>query len=132
MKRRFPLAGTAAVGLCIAAAPLRVSAETWIGTIGDSMCGSTHGMEHGGNEMSDAECVISCVGNGEKSVLVAGGESREIANPDFPGLASAAGTEVRLTGEADGKRIRVATIEPLRKGKEDRHGERGATGSSRP
>lgn len=113
--RPFALGGAAAILFAAAAAAAEL---TWTGVIGDSMCGSAHAMEAGGNEMDDAACVISCVQGGEKYVLVSEGKSIEIANQDFPGLAPAAGTEVRLDGERDGEKIRVTRIEPLRKPKE--------------
>ena len=92
--------------------------QSWTGVIGDSMCGASHAMDGGGNEMSDGACVISCVKGGEKYVLVSDGRSLEIGNQDFAGLASAAGTKVRLWGDGEGGRIRVTRIEPLQKPKE--------------
>jgi hypothetical protein len=91
--------------------------RAWTGVIGDSMCGASHAMDGGGNEMADAACVISCVKNGEKFVLVDGGRSWEIENQDFAGLPLSAGIRVRLDGELDGERIRVTRIEPLEKPK---------------
>ena len=67
--------------------------------------------------MSDAACVISCVKNGERFVLVDGDRSWEIENQDFAGLSPSAGTQVRLEGKLEGERIRVIRIEPLRKPK---------------
>jgi len=107
--------GVAALFLAAAAGGAE---QSWTGVVGDSMCGASHTMDGGGNEMSDAACVISCVKSGEKYVLVSDGRSLEIANQDFTGLASAAGTQVRLWGDGEGGRIRVTRIEPLRKPKE--------------
>jgi hypothetical protein len=107
----------AAVAIFLAAGA-GAAEQSWTGTIGDSMCGASHAMDGGGNEMSDAACVASCVKGGEKFVLVSDGKSLEIANQDFAGLAPAAGTQVRLRGEAEGGKIRVTGIEPLRKPKE--------------
>ena len=116
---RLGVVGTAAVLL---AASASAAERVWTGVIGDSMCGASHSGEHGGNEMTDAACVISCVESGEKYVLVSDGKSWAIENQDFAGLASAAGTEVRLAGESDGDGIRVTGIEPLRKPKEREKG----------
>jgi len=106
------------VGALFLAAGAGAVELSWTGTIGDSMCGASHAMDGSGSEMSDAACVISCVKSGEKYVLVSGGRSLEIANPDFAGLAASAGTQVRLRGEEEGGKIRVTRIEPLRKAKE--------------
>lgn len=113
--RRFALPLAAVVFL---AAGSGAAEPSWTGVIGDSMCGASHSMDGGGNEMSDAACVISCVKGGEKYVLVSEGKSLEIANQDFAGLAAAAGTQVLVEGETEGGRIRVTKIEPLRKPKE--------------
>ena len=107
--------GVAALFLAAAAG---AAEQSWTGVIGDSMCGASHSMDGGGSEMSDAACVLSCVKGGEKFVLVSDGKSLEIANQDFAGLAAAAGTQVRLRGDAEGGKIRVTRIEALRKPKE--------------
>lgn len=114
---RLGVPGAAAAALFLAAGA-GAAELSWTGVIGDSMCGASHAMDGGGNEMSDAACVISCVEGGEKYVLVSEGKSLEIANQDFAGLAAAAGTQVRVEGETDGGKLRVTKIEPLRKPKE--------------
>ena len=111
--------GTIGTAAFLLAASAGAAERVWTGIIGDSMCGAAHSMEHAGNEMTDAACVISCVKSGEKYVLVSDGKSWAIENQDFAGLASAAGTEVSLAGEIDGDRIRVTRIEPSRKPKEE-------------
>jgi hypothetical protein len=107
----------AAGAILLLATAAGAAPRTWTGVIGDSMCGASHAMEGGGNEMADASCVISCVKSGEKFVLVDGNRSWEIENQDFAGLPPSAGTRVRLDGELDGEKIHVTRIEPLEKPK---------------
>ena len=114
---RWNRPSTLGVAAILFATAARGGQSTWTGVIGDSMCGASHAMDGGGDEMSDAACVISCVKNGERFVLVDGGRSWEIENQDFAGLPPSAGTQVRIEGELDGERIRVTRVEPLRKPK---------------
>ena len=104
----------------LAASLARGADRTWIGTIGDSMCGTAHAMEHGGNTATDADCVVSCVGNGERYVLVTAGKTWEFANPDFAGLPAAAGAEVTVAGREENGRIRVTALEPRKTGRSAR------------
>ena len=77
-------------------------------------------MEHGGSTATDADCVVACVGNGEKYVLVTAGKTWEFANPDFEGLRAAAGAEVTVTGSEENGRIRVTALEPRKTGRSAR------------
>jgi len=100
--------GVAALFLAAAAGGAE---QSWTGVVGDSMCGASHSMDGGGNEMSDAACVISCVKSGEKYVLVSDGRSLEIANQDFAALKEMAGESVKLTGEMVKDVITIAKLE---------------------
>jgi len=84
--------------------------QTWTGKITTSMCKVTGGsMAH--------DCILNCVKGGEKYVLVAKGQVREINNQDFSDLKEHAGHRVRLTGSLgpDGKTITVGKIEAVGK-----------------
>lgn len=84
--------------------------QTWTGEITTGMCKVTGGsMAH--------DCILNCVKGGEKYVLVAKGQVREISNQDFSDLKEHAGHRVRLTGSLgpDGKTITVGKIEAIRK-----------------
>ena len=109
MKRTLVLA----VGILFCAAMAFAADQTWSGQISDSMCGHSHkaAIEHGGKKMSDHDCVIACVKNGDKYVFVQGGKIYNIANQDFAGLEEHAGHTVKLTGEKTGDTIKVSKIE---------------------
>jgi hypothetical protein len=84
--------------------------QTWTGEITTSMCKVTGGsMAH--------DCILNCVKGGEKYVLIAKGQVREISNQDFSDLKEHAGHRVRLTGSLgpDGKTITVGKIEAVGK-----------------
>jgi hypothetical protein len=84
--------------------------QTWTGEITTGMCKVT------GGSMAHA-CILNCVKGGEKYVLVAKGQVREISNQDFSDLKEHAGHRVRLIGSLgpDGKTITVGKIEAVGK-----------------
>ena len=89
--------------------------QTWTGKISDSMCGRSHkaAVEHGGKQMSDADCVKACIDKGAKYVLVVGGKVFNIENQDFAGLAEHAGHTVKVAGEKSGDSIKISNIETV-------------------
>ena len=97
----------------LAAAP--AAAETWKGTLSDSMCAAKHSAEkHGDNAKKHADCVAKCVNNGGTYVFVVGEKGDtvyRIANQDFADLKAHAVHEVNLTGELKGESITVSKIE---------------------
>jgi len=102
--------------LCLAASGLIVAAphaaETWKGTISDSMCKAKHGGdEHAGKAKSDRDCVEKCIKGGSDYVFVSGDKVYTIANQKFAGLKTHAGHQVNLTGEMKGDTITVSKIE---------------------
>jgi hypothetical protein len=85
--------------------------QTWTGEITTGMCKVTGGsMAH--------DCILNCVRGGEKYVLIAKGQVREISNQDFSDLKDHAGHRVRLTGNLgpDGKTITVEKLETADRG----------------
>ncbi|MCI0423244.1 MAG: hypothetical protein L0387_44460 [Acidobacteria bacterium] len=118
MKRTVKLA---ALLLALLPFSLTGATKTWTGRISDSMCGATHKMvkEHqqkgeisktASKAERDRECTLECVKAGGKYVFASRGKVYEIANQDFAGLQQHAGHTVKLTGEMDGKTIKVSEI----------------------
>jgi hypothetical protein len=107
--------------LCLTAALLWVAAptaETWKGTLSDSMCAAKHSAEkHGENAAKHQACVEKCLKGGGEHVFVAGEKVYKIANQDFADLKAHAGHEVSLTGELKGESITVSKIEMVAKKK---------------
>ncbi|HEX5475042.1 MAG TPA: hypothetical protein VFX12_10310 [Vicinamibacterales bacterium] len=97
----------AAVLFC--ATPL-LAAETWTGTISDSMCGAKHGAGEHAKKMTDRECTEACVTQGAKYVFVTDGKVYQIDNQDFAGLKVHAGHKVALTGDMKDDTITVSKI----------------------
>jgi len=88
------------------------AAETWKGTITDSMCGVKHSAEKHGDKTSDHRaCVEKCIKGGGEYVLVTDGKPMKIANQSFEGLATHAAHDVLLTGEIKDGAIVVSKIE---------------------
>jgi|SoiMethySBSTD1v2_1073268.scaffolds.fasta_scaffold2989308_1 hypothetical protein len=108
MKKLFVL--TAAV--VFVSAGLQARAETWKGTISDSMCGLKHSAEKHGDKASDHRaCIEKCVKGGDEFVLVSDGKVMKIANQSFEGLKAHAAHEVMVTGEIKDNAIVVSKIE---------------------
>jgi hypothetical protein len=96
--------------LFLAAAP--AAAETWKGTIADSMCGAKHSAEkHGGKGADHRTCVEKCVKGGGEYVFLSADKLYKISNQAFDGLKTHAGHEVMLTGEMKGETVTVTKIE---------------------
>jgi hypothetical protein len=102
--------------LCLAACTLAMvlpaAAETWKGTLSDSMCAVKHSAEkQGENAKKHQACVEKCIKGGGEHVFVTGDKVFKIANQDFADLKAHAGHEVNLTGEMKGETITVSKIE---------------------
>lgn len=102
---------------CIIAAAMMapgvaLGAETWTGTITDSMCSVKHSADKHGDKSADhRNCVEKCIKNGGEYVLVSGDKKYKIANQEFEGLKVHAAHEVVVTGELKGDAITVSKIE---------------------
>ena len=89
-----------------------VRAETWKGTISDSMCGLKHSADkHGGKAADHRACVEKCIKDGGEYVFLSGDKAIKIANQTFAGLKTHAGHEVVLTGDMKNDAITVSKIE---------------------
>ena len=106
--------------LCLTATVLWVAApaaaDTWKGTLSDSMCGAKHSAEkHGGDAKKHEACVEKCIKNGGEYVFLSNDKVYKISNQSFAGLKAHAGQEVNLTGEMKGDTITVSKVEMPKK-----------------
>jgi hypothetical protein len=107
MKRfTFPVLGLLlAVGLSLAA-PGKDPAKTYVGSIGDSMCGAKHMMPG----ESDKDCTLECVKGGAKYILVGtGGKIYQLSDQKTP--QQFAGAKVKVAGTLKGDTISVTSID---------------------
>lgn len=87
------------------------AAETWKGTISDSMCGLKHSADkHEGKAADHRACVQKCIKDGGEYVFITGDKAMKIANQKFAGLKAHAGHEVMLTGVMKSDTITVSKI----------------------
>jgi hypothetical protein len=87
-------------------------AETWKGTIGDSMCGLKHEAGKHGDKAGDHKtCVEKCIKGGGEYVFLTKDKAIPIANQSFAALKEHAGHEVMLSGDMKDGKITVTKIE---------------------
>jgi hypothetical protein len=93
-----------AAGLSLAA-PGNDPAKTFVGNIGDSMCGAKHMMPG----ESDKDCTLGCVKEGAKYILIdPSGKIYQLSDQKTP--QQFAGAKVKVTGMLSGDTISVASI----------------------
>ncbi len=94
-----------AAGLSFAA-PGNDSAKTFVGSIGDSMCGAKHMMPG----ESDKDCTLDCVKKeGAKYILIGpGGKIYQLSDQKTP--EQFAGAKVKVTGTLKGDTITVTSM----------------------
>jgi len=93
-----------AVGLSLAG-PGRAAANTFVGNIGDSMCGAKHMMPG----ESDKDCTLGCVKEGAKYILIdPSGKIYQLSDQKTP--EPFAGAKVKVTGTLNGDTINVDSI----------------------
>ena len=98
--------------LAFAGSGIAQAAETWKGTIGDSMCAMKHEAgKHGDKKDDHKACVEKCVKNGGEYVFLTKEKAIPIANQSFADLKAHAGHEVMLTGDMKDGKIVVSKIE---------------------
>jgi hypothetical protein len=90
----------------LAGAAANAAKGSWTGWITNERCGAK-----GANAESKA-CLEKCAKNGEKLVFYNTGDKKlyKLDNQDL--AKQNIGHEVKVTGEAEGKNIKVASIEP--------------------
>ncbi len=98
------------VGLLLAvsislAAPGKDAGKTYLGSIGDSMCGAKHMMPG----ESDKDCTLGCIKEGSKYILIdPSGKIYQLSDQKTPGQF--AGAKVKVTGTLSGDTIAVTSI----------------------
>ena len=98
------------VGLLLAAsfslaAPAKDGAKTYVGSIGDSMCGAKHMMPG----ESDKDCTLGCIKEGSKYILIdPSGKIYQLSDQKTP--EQFAGGKVKVTGTLSGDTIAVTSI----------------------
>ena len=93
-----------AAGLSLAA-PGKDPAKSFVGNIGDSMCGAKHMMAG----ESDKDCTLECVKGGSKYILVdPSGKIYQLSDQKTP--EQFAGAKVKVTGTLKGDTISVTSI----------------------
>ena len=96
----FGLLLAASIGL---AAP--GAAKTFVGSIGDSMCGAKHMMPG----ESDKDCTLGCIKEGSKYILIGpNGKLYQLTDQKTP--EKFAGAKVKVTGTLSGDTITVTSI----------------------
>ena len=79
--------------------------KTFVGSIGDSMCGAKHMMPG-----SAKDCTLECVKGGAKYILIdPAGKVYQLSDQKKP--EQFAGSEVKVTGTLKGDTITVSSIE---------------------
>ena len=105
--------------LAIAGSGVMQAAETWKGTIGDSVCAMKHEAgKHGDKAGDHKSCVEKCVAGGGQYVFLTKDKAIPITNQSFAELKAHAGHEVMLTGEMKDDVITVSKIEMPKADKE--------------
>jgi len=91
-------------GLSLAAPP-NGPQKTFVGSIGDSMCGAKHMMAG----KSDKDCTLECIKEGSKYILV-GPKGKIYKLSDQKKPEQFAGSRVKVTGSLTGDTITVTSI----------------------
>ena len=106
MKRftKLALGLVLALGLGFAVAA-QAAPQTFVGTIGDSMCGAKHMMPG-----SAKDCTLQCVKSGAKFILIdPHGKLYQLSDQKKP--EAFAGAKVKVTGTLKGDTIAVTSME---------------------
>lgn len=82
-------------------------AETWSGTVSDSMCGA----KHEGATAADAACAKKCVKAGASAVLVSDGKVYQIAMDSQAKATPLLGKKVTVMGKMTGDTIEIASVQ---------------------
>jgi hypothetical protein len=106
MKRiLFPVLGLLLAASLSLALPGKDAAKTFVGSIGDSMCGAKHMMPG----ESDKDCTLECVKGGAKYILIdPSGKIYQLSDQKKP--EQFAGAKVKVTGTLKGATISVDSI----------------------
>ncbi len=102
---RFNRSAFLTAGLLLAASLAAAQAETFTGTVSDSMCGKKHMMQGA----SDAKCTRECVKGGSDYALVVGDKVYTLKG-DKAQLDKFAGAKVVVDGSASGETVTAKSI----------------------
>ena len=86
-------------------------AETWSGTVSDSMCGA----KHEAASASDMACVKKCVKGGASAVLISDGKVYPIAADSQSKVMPLLGKKVTVMGKMEGDTIEIASAKAAKK-----------------
>lgn len=89
--------------------PAALAAQSFDGTVSDSMCGLKHMMPG----KSDAQCIRECVKAGSKYVLVVGSKTYTLGGPSDQ-IAAFAGQRVHVEGTLHATTLTVQAIHAAR------------------
>ena len=81
-------------------------ADTWTGTVSDSMCGA----KHAEGSAADAKCVAGCVKKGADPVIVSDGKVMKITADSKDKVMGMLGKKVTVTGTMDEGVVKVEDI----------------------
>lgn len=94
----------ATAAICLSFSTAAFAADSWKGTISDSMCAAKH--EKG--TKADMDCAQKCVKGGSPAVFVSGGKVYKIDNQDA--VKDHVGHKVTLTGTMTGDTIHIDSV----------------------
>lgn len=104
-KQAFPIMALVLAAGISFVAPARAADQTFVGSIGDSMCGAKHMMPG----QSDRDCTLACVKEGSKFILIGpGGKIYQLSDQKTP--QQFAGAKVKVTGTLSGDVIKVTSM----------------------
>jgi len=104
-KVTFTVSGLLLLASLSLASPDKDSAKTFVGSIGDSMCGAKHMMAG----ESDKDCTLECVKGGAKYILIdSSGKIYQLTDQKKP--QEFAGAKVTVMGTLKGDTISVTSI----------------------
>ena len=106
MKRMFlSIVGVLLAASFSLAAPGKDASKTYVGNIGDSMCGAKHMMPG----ETDKDCTLGCIKEGSKYILIdPSGKIYQLSDQKTP--EQFAGGKVKVTGTLRGDTIAVTSI----------------------
>jgi hypothetical protein len=106
MKRMFlSIVGVLLAASFSLAAPGKDASKTYVGNIGDSMCGAKHMMPG----ETDKDCTLGCIKEGSKYILIdPSGKIYQLSDQKTP--EQFAGGKVKVTGTLSGDTIVVTSI----------------------
>jgi len=85
-------------------------AETWTGTVSDSMCGA----KHTAAKASDAACVKKCIKGGASAVFVSNGKVYQLSADSMTKVEPLLGQKITVTGKLEGETLNIDAAQPVK------------------